>query len=323
MKKITITFRQLLTGKNSRSGLWFIPLMIVIFMCIWLLIRTDDFQNSENLLNLIAQAVPLLTVSIGQMLVILLGGMDLSVGSVMSLSTAILSIDAPTYIVIPGVFFTAAFIGFINGTAITRFNVNPIITTMATMTIVLGVARLIRPVPGGKIPDVIIHLVTGDFAGIYMPVIWFVLIVLGAWKLIHASRFGLHLFAIGGGVAADNSDATHTFGIPDKRNIVIAYMLCSMFAALAGIFLAGRIASGDPNVGLTFHIDSITAVALGGAQLAGGVGGLHGTVIGAMFMALLANGMNLENLSAFIQTVVGGLTLLFVVALQSRKKMGL
>ena len=100
-------------------------------------------------------------------------------------------------------------------------------------------------------------------------------------------------------------------------------MACSCFAALAGVFLAGRIVSGDPNVGLGFEIDAITAVAIGGTQLSGGVGSLHGTVIGAMVMALLANGMNLANISPFIQTAIKGAILVFVVAFQSRKRMGL
>ncbi|MHA6685226.1 ABC transporter permease [Mesorhizobium sp. A556] len=100
-------------------------------------------------------------------------------------------------------------------------------------------------------------------------------------------------------------------------------MICSCFAALAGIFLAGRIVSGDPNVGLLFELDAITAVAIGGTQLSGGIGSLHGTVIGALIMALLANGMNLTNVSPFVQTAIKGGILLLVVSLQSRKKMGL
>ncbi|MDF1776209.1 MAG: ABC transporter permease, partial [Rhizobiaceae bacterium] len=144
-----------------------------------------------------------------------------------------------------------------------------------------------------------------------------------AWKIIHGSRFGLHLFAIGGGIASGTDEATHNFGVADKQKILLAYVGCSCFAALAGIFLAGRIVSGDPNVGLLFEMDAITAVAIGGTQLSGGVGSLHGTVIGALVMALLANGMNSANISAFVQTAIKGVILLLVVGLQSRKKMGL
>jgi ribose transport system permease protein len=165
--------------------------------------------------------------------------------------------------------------------------------------------------------------VTGRLFGVPLTLVWAVVIIGAGWKLIHGSRYGLHLFAIGGGVASGQTDAAYNFGIPDRRNIVIAYILSALFAALAGLFIAGRIASGDPGVGEQFALDSVTAVAIGGTQLSGGIGSLHGTLFGAILMVLLANGMNLANLSAFLQGAIKGAILLCVVALQTRKKMGL
>jgi ribose transport system permease protein len=187
----------------------------------------------------------------------------------------------------------------------------------------LGIAQLLRPVAGGSTPDIIVAVVTGDVLGIPAAVFWALFVIGLAWKILHGSRFGLHLFSIGGGVAAGQADAAQNFGVPEQRNVILAYVLSSLFAALAGVFLAGRIASGDPGVGAQFALDSITAVAIGGTQLSGGVGSLHGTILGAVLMALLANGMNLANLSAFLQGAIKGAILLLVVALQSRKKMGL
>ena len=315
--------RNVLTGRNSRQGLWFMPLLFGFIGSVWLLIYTDDFGDANNLLNLVAQAMPLIVVSIGQMFVVLLGGLDLSVGSVISFTTVILASGGPAFVLLPAVFLAAALIGAINGLAVTRLNVNPIIATLSMQMLVEGIVRLIRPVAGGQVPEIVIHLVGGSFLGIPLPLFWGVLVTLLGWKLIHGSRFGLHLFAIGGGAAEGREDAAHTFGIPVKRNILLAYVLCSTFAALAGVFLAGRIVSGDPNVGPPFALDAITAVALGGTQLSGGIGSVHGTIIGAISMALLANGMNLANVSAFVQTGIKGIILLLVVALQSRKKMGL
>lgn len=320
---MTLLLQKLLTGKNSRQGLWLLPLLITVIGFLWLYVRNEQFGNGENLSNVVAKMIPLLTTSIGQMLVILTGGMDLSVGSVISLSTAILSLDGPAILLIPAVFAAAASVGFVNGFTITRLGVNPIIATLSTMMIVLGITRLIRPVAGGAVPDIVVHGVTGSFFGLYMPIVWLVVLIIVSLKLVHGSRFGLHLFAIGGGAAEDRPFAARNFGVPDTRRIITAYVACSLFAALAGVFLAGRISSGDPNVGLNFHLDSITAVALGGTQLAGGIGSVWGTVIGVFSMTLLANGMNIENVSAFLQTVVKGALLMFVVALQSRKKMGL
>ena len=310
-------------GRNSRQGNWWAPLVLIVATVFVLITTTGDFATPQNASNLLAQAMPLIIVAIGQMIVIVLAGMDLSVGSVMSLTTAILALDGSPIVLISAVFLAATAIGLINGVAIVKLNVHPIIATLSMQFIVLGIAQLLRPVAGGAVPDVVVSVVTGTVIGIPAPVIWAVLVIGLAWKILHGSRFGLHLFAIGGGVASGQTDAAHNFGLPDKRNIVAAYVLSALFAALAGVFVAGRIASGDPGVGAQFALDSITAVAIGGTQLSGGVGGLHGTILGAILMALLANGMNLANLSAFLQGAIKGVILLAVVALQSRKKMGL
>lgn len=309
--------------KASRQGLWFVPLFAIIFGVIGLVIFTDDFASGQNMTNLLAQALPLIIVAIGQMIVVLLGGLDLSVGSVISLTTAILAINAPAIILVPAAIVSAATIGLINGLSIVKLNVHPIIATLSLQFVVVGIARIVRPVAGGSVPDFVVASVTGSVLGIPFTVVWAVIVLLLGWKLIHGSRFGLHLFAIGGGVASGQEEAARNFGIADKRNIIIAFVLSSLFAALAGFFIAGRIASGDPGVGASFALDSVTAVAIGGTQLSGGVGSLHGTLFGAIIMILLSNGMNLTNLSAFLQGAIKGTILLLVVALQSRKKMGL
>lgn len=310
-------------GRNSRQGNWLASLLIIIVTTLLLVVATEDFATAQNASNLLAQAMPLIIVAIGQMIVIVLAGMDLSVGSVISLTTAILALDGSPLVLIPLVFVAAATVGAINGIAIVRLNVHPIIATLSMQFIVVGVAQLLRPVAGGSVPDVVVSMVTGRVLGIPAPVIWAVIVGAVGWKILHGSRFGLHLFAIGGGIASGQTDTAHNFGLQDKRNILIAYVLSALFAALAGVFIAGRIASGDPGVGAQFALDSITAVAIGGTQLSGGVGGLHGTILGAVLMALLANGMNLANLSAFLQGAIKGVILLLVVAFQSRKKMGL
>lgn len=223
----------------------------------------------------------------------------------------------------PGVLALATLIGLVNGFVVTRFRVHPIIATLSTQYILLGITRILRPVSGGAVPDIVIASVSGSLFGVPFPVFWAIATTAVAWKLLYGSRFGLHLFAIGGGVASGTEEAARNFGVPDVRIILLAYIVSSLFAALAGVFLAGRIVSGDPNVGLLFELDAITAVAIGGTHLSGGIGSLGGTVIGAVTMVLLANGMNLTAVSPFIQTIIKGAILLFVVGLQSRKKMGL
>lgn len=314
---------RLWSGAQSRQGLWIIPLVLLFAGALVLSVGTAQFLRAENLFNLIAQAMPLMITAIGQLFVVLVGGLDLSVGSVISFTTAVLALDAPGFVTLPAVIVLAAIIGATNGLVITRFNVHPIIATLAMQYILLGVTRILRPTSGGKVPDIVIQSVSGNILGIPMPVFWAVAVIFIAWKLLYGTRFGLHVFAIGGGSAVGNEDAARNFGVSVKRNIVLAYVASSCFAAIAGIFLAGRIVSGDPNVGLLFELDAITAVAIGGTQLAGGVGSLHGTVIGALALALLSNGMNLLNVSPFIQTAIKGGILLLVVGTQTRKRMGL
>lgn len=316
-------FRSGFSTRSSRHGLWGVPLVIAVVLTVVLTFGTDRFATLENLFNLVAKAMPLLIAAIGQLFVILIGGLDLSVGSVISFSTAILSLDGPAILLIPAVFVLAGLVGLTNGLVITRLNVHPIIATLAMQYILLGITRILRPVSGGEVPGIVIAAVQGSFLGVPLPLFWGLLAIGLAAKILYGSRFGLHIFGIGGGVASGMEDAARTYGIRVERNIVLAYVACSMFAALAGVFLAGRIVSGDPNVGLLFELDAITAVAIGGTQLSGGVGSLHGTVLGAIIMVLLANGMNMASISPFLQTAIKGGLLLAIVGLQSRKKMGL
>ncbi|MEP2533811.1 ABC transporter permease, partial [Shimia sp.] len=210
---------------------------------------TVDFATPQNATNLLAQAMPLIIVAIGQMIVVVLAGMDLSVGSVMSMTTAILALDGSPLVLIPLVFIAAMMVGAVNGVAIVKLNVHPIIATLSMQFIVLGIAQLLRPVAGGSVPEIVVMAVNGTLFGIPAPAFWAVGITLAAWKVLHGSRFGLHLFAIGGGVASGQTDTAHNYGLPDQRNITLAYVLSAVFAAFAGIFVAGRIGSGDPNVG--------------------------------------------------------------------------
>lgn len=316
--KILTLIRTKLSSQNSRQGAWKLPLAMAGIAILVLAYRSDTFLSSQNLSNLFAQATPLIIASLGQLMVVLIGGLDLSIGAVISLTTSLLVIDAPTYLILPIVFLAAALVGLTNGIAVARFNVHPIIATLSMMSVVQGITLLIRPVAGGVVPPLVTRLVGGDLFGIPMAFLWVFGIIAIGWKVVHASRYGLHLFAVGGGPAIANA-----YGISVQRITISAYVLASTFAATAGVFLAGRIGSGDPKIGDFFAVESITAVALGGIQLAGGVGSVAGAITGSVVLSLLANGMNLENISAFVQTVVKGLILLLVVAIQPRKNIGL
>jgi ribose transport system permease protein len=165
-------FKSGFSARRSRQGLWGVPMVIALALAVILAVGTDQFATRENLFNLIAQAMPLLIAAIGQLFVILVGGLDLSIGSVISFSTAILSLDGPAVVLIPAVFLLAGLVGLINGLVITRLNVHPIIATLAMQYILLGITRILRPVSGGTIPDVVIAAVQGSVLGVPLPLFW-------------------------------------------------------------------------------------------------------------------------------------------------------
>lgn len=138
MTSSSSTFEKLLTSRGSRRGLWLLPLVIAIAMALWLAATTSQFGQSSNLANLVAQGMPLLITAVGQMFVVLVGGLDLSIGSVVSFTTAILALDLPGFVTIPAVFVLAGLIGATNGYCVTRLSVHPIVATLSMQYIVLG-----------------------------------------------------------------------------------------------------------------------------------------------------------------------------------------
>lgn len=153
MTSSSSTFEKLLTSRGSRRGLWLLPLVIAIAMALWLAATTSQFGQSSNLADLVAQGMPLLITAVGQMFVVLVGGLDLSIGSVVSFTTAMLALDLPGFVTIPAVFVLAGLIGATNGYCVTRLSVHPIVATLSMQYIVLGITRVLRPVSGGAVPD--------------------------------------------------------------------------------------------------------------------------------------------------------------------------
>jgi ribose transport system permease protein len=305
-------------GQNYRTGARHLSLLVLMAAIVLVAYSSNLFLSIANLSNLSSQIAPLLIASLGQTLVILTGGLDISNGAVIGLVTGLLVLDAPQWEAVTLAIGAAGVIGLVNGIGIAYFEVHPIIMTLSTMSFVQGLALIVIPVPGGVVPSWITACVVGDVAGIPLSLFWILgWSAFGGW-ILYRTRFGLHLFSIGG-----NATNARLNGVNTQRCVVAVYMLSALFAAAAGVFLAGRIASGDANVGATYGLDTITAVALGGTQLSGGIGSLGGTIIGTVLVGVMANGMNLTNVSAFLQTVLKGVLLLAVVCVQRRKEIGL
>jgi len=282
------------------------------------------FFTPDNLLNVSLQASITAIIAAGMTFVILTGGIDLSVGSLVAfagiVSTSLLKTGLP-----PAAGFAVAIVsglaigslsGAFAGFCITRFNIAPFIVTLATMTIWRGAAfvwtdgRPVWELPGG-----FAFLGTGRLFAVPVPTIIMVLTFIASHVILTRTRFGRYVYAVGG-----NIEAARLAGIRTGRVLLNVYVLSGTLAALSGILLASRMNSGQPNAGVSYELDVIAAVVVGGTSLTGGAGSIVGTFIGAMLIAVLRNGLNLLNVNSYIQQVVVGIVILLAVMLDQLRR---
>lgn len=293
-------------------------ILIILFIIPSLL--SPVFRSYGNISNILHQAASLGIVSIGQTFVILLSGLDLSVGSVISLTTvlgATLMRDSPLaiFLIVLLCLAVGAGIGFLNGFLVSKVKLSPLIATLGMMALIQGVALQIRPYPGGYIPRSFGEVITGNLCFVPVPAITFVLVIVAAIIILRKTVLGNYIYATGG-----SEENARLAGINIDRVKIFAYTICGFVAAVAGLVLTGRIRSGDPLVGTSFPLDSITAVIVGGTPFAGGQGGVEGTIAGALIIAMLSNMLNLLNVSSFYQYIVKGLILITAVVIYSLRR---
>lgn len=292
------------------------PLVALIVLCLGTAMLSDRFLSPVNLTNILLQASVMAIVAMGMTYVIISGGFDLSVGSIVALSGCVsawvmLETNVPLGIV-AGVAVGAA-VGYMNGFIVSRLQVNPFIATLGTMVIIRGVVLLItdgRPIYGEEgLPEVFLELGSGRIFGIHY-LIWapIILFIIFNW-LLHMTAYGRRLFATGG-----NREAAFLAGIEVKRVVTSAYVWCGVLGGIAGVMLASRLQSGQPTAGEFYELTSIAAVVLGGAALHGGVGKLYKSMIGVFIMMVLANSLNLLNVHSYWQRVAVGLVIIAAAA---------
>lgn len=297
---------------------------IVVYIVLAVLVlasslMSDIFPTYRNVSNLMNQAVALGIVSMGQTLVLLTAGIDLSVGSVISLTTCLTTglIMGREPMVLPVVALVIAlglFIGFCNGTIIVKTGVSPLIVTLAMMSIVQGCVFLYAKGPIGELPSSFYFIAWGKLGTVPFPAI-----ILGAISAIgivvqKQTSFGQYLFAIGG-----NEEIARRSGINVDRVKIVTYMICSLAATLSGIFLSSRMGQGDPLAGGRYMIDSIIPPVLGGTSLVGGKGGLVGTLAGIFILTIISNILNLLNVETYWQWVMTGFIVIIAVAFSGKE----
>jgi ribose transport system permease protein len=302
----------LLSGNGSLIGLVVLVLVLTL--------SSSDFLTVTNLLNVGVQAAVTAILAFGQTFVIISAGIDLSVGGVAALSAVILAWTATSH-GIPWPLATALALvvglvcGLANGALITYGKLPPFIATLAMAGVARGLGLVISQGSPIALPDAVSHV--GDTIGDYLPVPLIVMVVMGLITAVVLSRTyaGRAMYAIGG-----NEEATRLSGIKVTRQKLITYALAGGFAAVAGIVLAGRLASAQPDAANGYELDAIAAVVIGGASLSGGRGKALGTLVGALILAVLRNGLNLLSVSAFWQQVVIGVVIALAVLLDTLRR---
>lgn len=305
----------------------FQSIIALFIMCIVLSFLSDRFLSGENAWNVMRQISVNVIISAGMTLVILTGGIDLSVGSILALSGAVtagllkfgtelpdmnLFIGFTLLGAIVGGILAGTVLGWFNSISITRFKVPPFVATLAMLTIARGLTMLLTggfPITG--LGDSMAFIGTGWFFGIPMPVWISAIIVLFAVVLTRKTTLGRHIYAIGG-----NETAAALSGLKIRKVKMIVYSIAGAMAAIGGIIVTSRLDSAQPNAGFGFELDSIAAVVIGGTSLSGGKGTIMGTVQGALIIGILNNGLVLLNVSPFWQQVVKGSVILLAVVIE-------
>lgn len=302
-----------------------LPSYIIVAALLVVLIITggivsDRFLSWRNASNLFQQMAVLGLASLGQTFVILLGGIDLAVGSLVSATTVFLGSFLEwrpdlVWVAVPAALIGAASIGALNGYLSTRLGVHPLIVTLGTSSIIFGATLSYRKEPGGSIPPGFDVLAFGDIFGVPVPAIALVgaFVVAGIW--LQRSRSGRSLYFVGGGY-----EAARLNGFPVRRITVGVYALSGFCAGLAAIFLIAKTGVGDPRIGAALTLQSITPVVVGGTILVGGRGGVLGTFLGVVLVAMLNNLLNFSGVSSYYQWVLQGVIILLAVGLHNQDR---
>lgn len=293
-----------------------IPALVLLALCAFSALLSDRFLSSANLTNVLLQAAVLAVITVGMTYVIIGGGFDLSVGSVVALAGCIAAevmLQAGIAAGVAAGVVAGLAVGIVNGGVVACLGVSPFIATLATMVLVRGVVLLITggaPVVGEEgLPQALLDYGTGRLFGVPL-LVWtaFAAFVVFAW-ILHRTAYGTRVYATGG-----NREAAFLSGVPVNRISLSTYAVSGLTAGIAGVMLAARLQSGQPTAGEFYELNSIAAVVLGGAALQGGEGKLYKSMIGVLIMVVLANSLNLIGVDSYWQRVAIGVVIVAAAA---------
>lgn len=299
-----------------------LPFLLVLAVVVFTLM-SDNFLTVQNFTNMVRQSVYLVIVALGQMFALLTGGFDLSVGTAVAVTSVVGALtmaavsgampDAVWFAIVLGAaggIAAGATVGVANGIGVAVFGVSPFIMTLGISSVGFGIALYLT----GGVPVYGMPQTFGDVFGfgtlfdVPVPIIAAAILIVLVWILVNWTRFGRYLYAVGG-----NSKAAELSGINANGVLFWTYVICAALAAVAGMLLTARLDTGEANIGASLPLESIAACIIAGVSLRGGVGRVENVILGALFIALVQNGMNLARIESYLQTVVLGLLLILAV----------
>ncbi len=304
---------------------WIAPMIALMILSFALSIYDPNFRKLENLSNIGYQTAVIVTLAAGQTLVIIAGGIDLSVGSVLALvgvvTALVLASNKPIPLAITTGLLVGVGCGFVNGFFVTKGRIPPFISTLGMMGVARGLALVLSKAQNVFIPqegkfEPFLELGTGRWLGIPTPFLIAAVVAALTEILLSFTRLGRHIYAVGG-----NKEAARLSGVSVNQILLTVFMLCGLTTAIGGIIETARLSVGQPTGGQLYELHAIAAAVIGGASLAGGRGSVLGTVLGALLMAVIRNGSDLLNIPyEWQQVILGALVVLAVLFDQWRRR---
>lgn len=318
-------------ARNAAIGRWLLgafvrlgvlPLLLAIAVILFAFL-SDRFITWNNITNVLRQSSYLTIVAMGQMLVLLTGGFDLSVGTQLAITSVVSALamagiyaalpDAAWLAIVVGMLAGLAaglLIGLLNGVGVAVLNVSPFIMTLGMASVGFGIALFLTAgMPVRGLPHEYADTFgSGGLLGLRTSVWVAALLAITVYVLVSWTRFGRYLYAVGG-----NSKAAQLSGINTQSTLFIAYALCAALTSIAGLMLTARMETGEANIGSSMPLESIAACVIGGVSLRGGIGRLEFVILGAIFIGVVQNGMNLARVESYLQIVVTGIILIIAV----------
>ena len=316
MTSVASTF----TFLTKRRGGLLTVIGLILILTLFGAVVSDKFGTYSNAVNILEQSTPLAIVSLGQTLVIITGGIDLSIGSMVSLASVLLSgiTDGDPmmmYVAIATILALGILVGFVNAGASIYLRVHPLIVTLGTGAILQGITLLYTQTPIGKMPKGFDELAYGRLLGLPLGAVFTIIAFALTAVFLRKIPLGRYIYATG-----DDAVGAQLMGLPRRKVLFFAYGFCGLMASVAAVFLVARLGAGQPYTGQNFTLTSITPVVVGGTLLSGGRGGVIGTLMGVYLVSLLNNLLNFLSLSTHYQLIVQGLIVIIAVSVYVENK---